>query len=208
MKKAVIFAAVAGVLAGSSVARAQSAAAPASPAPAATQQALPAWLQYHSPYAGKESDIANPHRTIGEIEIWAEQTAADVLSFNKRNYTPKMTGFQKYFTPSGWKQYADYLQSSRIVDMVGTDNYSVGTIVDERPLVINQGDVNGAYNWILRMPVTISFFTKDPVTGTEKTGPSAKFYLFMDVARVASGGGENGIAIADWRMENNTSTQN
>ncbi|MBU6475002.1 MAG: DotI/IcmL family type IV secretion protein [Alphaproteobacteria bacterium] len=176
-------------------------------APAASPSAdkpLPAWLQYKSPYVGEEDDIANPHRTTDEIETWAEQASADVLTFDRENYATRMAGFKKYFAASGWKQYADYLKSSHIVDMVGTDGYSIGAIVDEMPLIINQGTVNGAYNWILRMPVTVSFFTKDPETGAEKTGPSGKFYLFLDISRVASGGDKNGIAIADWRMESNT----
>ncbi len=197
MKKFLIAAILAVIAAAPAVAQAQGG---TSPPPA--DKALPSWMQYKSPYTGQEYDISNPHRTSEEIETWSEQAAADVLSFNKGNYMWKMRKFKKYFTDSGWKEYTDYLKTSRIIDMVASDKYSIGAIVDEQPLIINQGDVGGAYNWILRMPVTISFFTKD-ATGTEQTGPSAKFYLFIDVARVANGGGQNGIAISNWRMESN-----
>ncbi len=194
MKKFLLVAVLAAVPA---VAQAQSG---SSAAPAGN--ALPSWMQYKNPYVGEENDISNPHRTGEEIETWSEQSAADVLSFSKDSYEWKMRRFRKYFTDSGWTQYTDYLKTSRILDMVSSDKYSIGAIVDELPLIINQGDVGGAYNWILRMPVTISFFTKG-ATGAEQTGPSAKFYLFIAVTRVANGGGQNGIAISNWRMESN-----
>jgi hypothetical protein len=180
---------------------AQQGAAPP-PAPAAAQP-LPSWLEYKPAYVGEENDISNPHRTTEEITTWAQQAAADVLTFDKDNYTAKMVSFKKYFAPMGWDQYTEYLKDTKVVDMVGGNGYSIGAIVDEVPQIVNQGTTNGAYHWILRMPLTISFFTKDAASGQAKTGPSGKFYLFVDILRVAKNsgiGGEDGIAIISWRV--------
>ena len=166
-------------------------------APAAPR---PAWLEYKPAYLGEETDIGNPHRTTEEITTWSQQAAAEVLSFSKENYTDKMGSFKKYFVQQGWSLYTAYLKDTKIIDMVGEGGYSIGTIVDEVPEIVNQGSSAGAYHWILRMPITITFFKKDPVTGETKAGSSGKFFLFVDVLRVAAGGGDDGIAIANWRV--------
>ncbi len=110
-----------------------------------------------------------------------------------------MTGFRKYFVPQGWQLYMAYLKDTKVMDMVGSGGYTIGAIVTEVPEIVNKGATGGAYHWILRMPITISFFKKDQ-SGDSKTGPTGKFYLFMDIMRVAQGGGDDGIAITNWRM--------
>lgn len=178
-------------------------AAGAAPPPAAGMPAeegkLPSWLEYKPVYSGEETNIANPHRTRDEITTWAQQTAAEVLSFGRDDYTQKMTSFRKYFVPQGWDLYIGYLKQTRAIEMISAEDYTMGAIVADVPEIVNQGTFNGAYHWILRMPVTISFANKNP-DGTAKPGPSGKFYLFMDVLRVPEGGGDAGIAITNWRV--------
>ena len=180
---------------------------PAAVPPPSNQQAAPvpdqprpARLEYKPSYLGEQTDIGNPHRTTEEITTWAQQAAAEVLSFGKIDYADRMNGFKKYFVQQGWQLYTAYLKDSKVIDMMSDDGYSVGAIVDEVPEIINQGPSGGAYHWIVRMPITISFFKKDIVTGETKTGSSGKYFLFMDVLRVAEGGGEDGIAITNWRV--------
>lgn len=182
--------------------------APVTAAPPGTAQApaaeaplppRPAWLEYHPVYTGEENDMNNPNRTHEEIAQWAQQAAADVLSFSKSDYNAKMASFKRYFQPQGWKLYTAYLTDSRAIDMVGKQDLIMGAIVDELPEIVNQGSAGGAYHWILRMPVTIGFHRLD-AEGMPKTVASGKFYLFIDVQRVAVGLGDNGVAIVNWRV--------
>ena len=165
---------------------------------------LPAWLEYKPSYVGEQNDIANPHRTAEEITMWAQGAAADVLSFSQEDYTDKMNEFKKYFVEQGWQPYTAYLQNTKILSIVSEKGYSIGAIVDDVPEIIKQGASDGAYHWTLRLPITVSFFKKDLVTGDMQTGSSGKFFLFIDVLRVAEGGGDNGIAIDDWRVTDAT----
>jgi len=170
-------------------------------APDGTTTQLPAWLQYKPVYKGEENDIANPHRTADEMATWAQQAAADLLSFSKDDEEAKMAAFrQKYFVDQGWQLYTAYLKDAKILDMVDGQGYSVTTIVSEVPEIVNKGSAGGSYHWILRMPITISFYKKDPATGESKPGNSAKFFLFIHALRVADGGGTDGLAIMDWRV--------
>lgn len=192
---------LAAMLSGASLAWAQGT-PPAAPqgAPAQVPLKKPAWLQYKPAYTGEENNIANPHRTNDEITAWAQEAAADVLSFSREEQSAKLKGFEKYFNPKGWQLYVAYLKDSKILNMVDEDSYFVRTIVTQPPEVVNRGASNGVYHWIVRMPITISFFKKDPEAGESKPGPVGKFYLFVDISRLAEGGGDEGIAIVNWRV--------
>jgi hypothetical protein len=81
------------------------------------------------------------------------------------------------------------------------EGYSVGTIVNAPPEVVNHGSAEGSYHWIVRMPVTISFYTTLE-NGETKTGASGKYLIYMDITRIESGGiDDNNIAIANWRVD-------
>lgn len=196
MKKILMAALLAAILFAPSPASAQPPKAPAQPqqAPAKAQ---PSWMEYKNPYVGEEDNIANPHRTAGEITAWAQQAAADSLTFSRGDYKGRLNGFKKYFVPQGWQYYAAYLKDSKLINMVVDDGYSVGTIVNELPEIVNQGPSEGVYHWVVKMPITISFFVVDQQQGSSRSSASGRYLLFLDVARVAEGG----IAIVNWSVE-------
>ena len=190
------------ILSGASAASAESinVEVPPSAAPARVIESVPDWMKYRPAFQGEENNIANPHRTTEEITAWAQQAAADVLSFNKENRAARMSDFKKYFVKQGWMLYTAYMQENKVLSMVDQQGYSVSTIVSQVPEIVNRGASNGVYHWILRMPITISFYKKDPVSGEPKPGPFGRFYLFLDVSRLPEGGGDDGIAITNWRV--------
>lgn len=169
--------------------------------PALAQQpaAKPDWMAYKNPYAGEENQITNPNRTSEEIVTWAQQTAADVLSFGPADYKDKLAAFKKYFVPEGWQLYAAYLKSAKLINKVTEENYSVGAIVTNPPEIVKQGATNGAYRWVVSVPVTISLFVTDPA-GKTVLESSGKHTLLVDIARVENGD-DSGIAIDSWHVE-------
>ena len=156
----------------------------------------PSWLDYKTPYAGEENNIANPHRTREEITSWAQQVAADSLSFSKVNYKNKLKSFKKYFVKKGWQLYAAYLKETKLINMVVDDGYTVGTIVNELPEITNKGTFGSVYHWVVKMPITISFFNSNTQKNPEPYA-SGKYFLSLDIGRVANGN----IAVMGWNVE-------
>lgn len=173
------------------------------PAPPA-ETPKPDWMKYRVPYGGGtgagEGGLSAAHRTLEEVGIWAQQAGADTLSFGPPAPLEKIEGFRKYFSSQGWKPYDDYLKKSTLLTMVAEQGYSVSTIVERTPEIVGHGVKEGAYHWILKMPVTVGLFSKD-AAGNAKSGDSSKYVLFMDVMRTAEGGGDNGLAIFNWRLD-------
>jgi Type-IV b secretion system, inner-membrane complex component len=171
----------------------------AAPAPA-TKSLLSLWHPYGDEQ-NSQNNLANSNHTLDEILNWAQQTAADVLSFSPDDRATKMESFQKkYFVKQGWGLYLAYLHDSHIEDMVEREGYFASTIVPNIPQIYSTGAKDGAYHWIVKMPITIGFYKKSASpTADPQAGPSGKFILYIDVMRVASGG-EDGVAITNWQV--------
>lgn len=171
--------------------------APVNTAPAAPK---PAWMQYKTPYIAEMGSVSNPHRTSGEIIIWAQEAAAEVLSFGPSDYAQRMHGFKKVFVPEGWESYANYMRGTRFLELVRDRGYSASTIVSDAPEIIGQAALTGGYKWSLKLPLTISFYQATP-EGSAKTDITGHYSLYMDVVRVEQANDGTGIAIAGWRVE-------
>ena len=163
--------------------------------PATVKPKPPSWLEYKNPYVGEGNNIARAHRTTAEIANWAQQAAADSLSFRKANYKRKLKSFKRYFVQEGWKFYAAYLKETKLINMIVDDGYTVSTIVNELPEIINHGASENIYHWIIKMPVTISFFEGDTYKNP-KIVASGKYLLYLDIGRVT----KEDIAIMNWDM--------
>lgn len=145
------------------------------------------WMKYRTPYAAGEQGLSGPHHTTEEVSIWAQQVAADALSFSPANYGKKMEDLRRYFTPPGWELYQAYLKNSKL-DGTAT----VTSIVSSGSEIVSHGAVEGVYHWIVKSPVTTSF------SGSDAGGQSV---LYMDVARAPEGGGDDGLIVYNWRVD-------
>jgi len=166
---------------------------------AQTPVSKPAWLEYKNPYAGEEDLISNPHRSAEEITTWAQQIAAEVLSFGPADYKKKLGGFKKYFVTDGWQTYAAFMKKAQLISRVEEGGYSLVSIVNAPPEITQQGDSGGVYHWTVKMSVTISVFGAGR-DGKNRLETSGKYILLLDMARVAEGG-DNGIAINRWHVD-------
>jgi hypothetical protein len=208
MKNALMVLFCAGVALATSAAWAQqgvppaAAPAPATAAPALTPAAKSLLSLWH-PYGdaqNSQNNLANPNHTLDEILTWSQQTTADALSFSPDDRVSKMEGFKKYFVKQGWDLYLAYLHDSNIQDMIDREGYFVSTIVPNIPQIYSSGTKDGAYHWIVKMPITIGFYKKSASANVDpQPGPSGKFILYIDVMRVASGG-DDGVAIVNWQV--------
>jgi hypothetical protein len=172
----------------------------AQPAPAPVQAKKPDWMKYHTPYIGEQTNINNPHRTTTEILAWSQATTSNLLTMSPTDYKLKLTEFKKYFVPQGWQDYAGFLRDTKTISMVTQEGYSINTIVNLDPVMLNHGAVAGAYHWLMQVPITVSFLITAP-NGELQTSGIDKYILTLQVGRVAEGSGDNGIAIESWKVQ-------
>jgi hypothetical protein len=161
---------------------------------------------FQNPYSGEENDLGNPNRTSEEITSWAQQRAAEVMSFTAENLNDKARSQLKDFNEQGLAEYKKYMTDSRLLEMVRSQQYTVTTIANGDALVLNSGSIGGAYHWIVELPIMVTFHHMDVATNEAKPVAGGEFKLVVDVGRVLPKDGVDGLQIMSWKMEPKTAS--
>lgn len=172
----------------------------------APQAAAPApvnndWMTYHNPYSGEQNDLANPNRTNAEISAWTQTAVASALSFGPEDVNEKVTAAKKMFVASGWTDYASYVKQAQLMERVRQQNLTLSTILNGDAVILNSEAVEKRYRWLVRVPVMMTFISKDVVTKEQKPVGTGKFTLTLQIGRVDKNLGDDGIAIESWKLE-------
>ncbi len=169
-------------------------------APALAQDAAkPDWMQYKSPYVGEENDIANAHRTSDEIMAWGSKIAADALSYDLSNFTSHADTLKTSFVQSGWGDYVTYLKDMKLLDVARSGKYMIATASNGDPMILNSGNMNGAWHWEISVPIITSINQPDK-EGSPQTVSTSKTRIKILLTRVAEGG-TDGIAVESWKLD-------
>lgn len=171
------------------------AAAAAAPAPSND------WMTYRNPYAGEQNNLTNPNRTPAEIQAWTQKAIASALSFGPDDFTQKLTDAKKLFVTKGWTEYAEYVKQAQLMERVRNQGMTLSTILNGDAAIVASEAVAGAYRWLLRAPVMMTFMKKDAATGQLKPVGTGRFTLTLQIGRVPKEQGDEGIAIESWKIE-------
>ncbi|WP_235602944.1 DotI/IcmL/TraM family protein [Piscirickettsia litoralis] len=71
------------------------------------------------------------------------------------NYRSEIKGKRRYFTQYGWNQYLDAFKDT--VQKVTDKKYILRATISDVPVVVQKGQINGAYSWKLQVPVLLTF---------------------------------------------------
>jgi hypothetical protein len=164
-------------------------------------QPLTGVWEYKDAYTGEENDIKNPNRTQEEVLAWAQQRAADVMSFTPDNIDKKLSQIQGGFVSQGWEQYKAYMQESDVLNRVKAQGFSVVTIVNGEALILNSGTGGTqSYHWLVEMPLMVTL-SRAGMGGDMQPMSGGSFKLIMQLGRVASNRGVDGLAVESWKIQ-------
>lgn len=136
--------------------------------------------------ASEGQDLSRQHLSAAEIGRSLPGGIADVLTFNKDNYKETVERARFYFTPNGYNQYLQFLNTAGIEQMLIAQNLQAGAYAEQDPLVLTHGVFDNAYKWVYEVPVTISF-TRNDAQGYDAGDiipQNRRFLLRAQLARV------------------------
>ncbi|TVQ84470.1 MAG: hypothetical protein EA357_02930 [Micavibrio sp.] len=169
---------------------------------------LPDFLQYGRD-RNIDTDLSIPHRTKLEIQFWAAETAANVLSFGVNDIHEHMEDIKKYFVQSGWDEFNAFASGTRLIDRVIERRYRLISVVSGPAAVLpRDGPVGGIYRWEVEVPMLLSFYPTDAYGRPLGEDPSAttRMVLILAVSRTPTrsqdvGSNDFHAAISGWRTQ-------
>ena len=172
-------------------------------APFADQDAV---LDELDPTGNKE--LAQPldqrHRPNTVIAQWVQMIVPALVTYNSGDYEQEYAEKIKSFSKVGAEEYVAFLQSKSIIKTLKTGRYNVSGIVQDYPIVINEGPVDGRYRWLMQVNVLVTYLDGNMTRysrAQEGDTITQEFVLTMQLGRVRGADNEHGLLIETWNVK-------
>lgn len=122
---------------------------------------------------------------------WANQAAVAAYTYNFATYRKELQDASEYFTPDGWNDFEQALQSSRNLETVINKKLVVTAVATGAPVILDRGVLDGHYSWKVQMPLLVTY-------ESASTTIQQPILVTMLVTRVTTLNVPKGIAIAQF----------
>jgi intracellular multiplication protein IcmL len=112
------------------------------------------------------NDTNQPHHSNEAVANYAVTAVTSALTYSFDRYREQFQEAQDYFTqPQGWNSFVEAVDNSDILDLVQERRFN-STAVAQNALIVRQGvNAEGVYEWVLQMPVRVTYQSASEVTG-------------------------------------------
>ncbi len=135
--------------------------------------------------------LSEPNLSSPALISWSAQAATEVMTFGFNDYRRRLQESSRNFTRRGWESFTGALQKSRILEKVEVNQQVATAVPTGAPIIESEGMVNGRYQWILQMPMKITY------QSGAKTD-TLSLLVTLVVVRVPRLESANGIGIEQW----------
>jgi len=110
--------------------------------------------------------LDRPHQTAAEVSNFAVKAVTTSLTYDFANYRADFNNALQYFTkPKGWNHFVDAVQKSQMLDLVQKRRLNT-TAVANNAIIVREGiNSHGIYEWIVQIPLRITYQSASEVTG-------------------------------------------
>jgi len=135
--------------------------------------------------------LTQPNLSNPALMSWVAQAATEVMTFGFNDYQRRLQESSRNFTRRGWESFTNALQSARIIETIEQNSQVVSATPRGAPILQSEGVVNGQYQWVVQLPMTLSF-----QSGSQKR--SVNWMVTLVIVRVPRLESPNGVGIAQW----------
>lgn len=139
----------------------------------------------------KMSALAEPNLSTPALLSWSAQAVAQTMTFGYHDYRKRLQESSRFFTRPGWAKFTAALEGSGIVGRVEDNNQVVTAAPTAAPKIVQEGIVNGRYEWRLEIPMNITYRSGSKVH-------SESPIVMLKIVRVPRLENPNGIGIEQW----------
>ncbi len=135
--------------------------------------------------------LNQPNLSTPALLSWTAQAVSETMSFSFSNYRRNLQESSRHFTRAGWESFSTALQQARIIESIEANTQELTAVPRGAPILKSEGVVNGQYQWIVQIPVLLSY-----VSGSKTR--SDNWIVTLVVVRVPRLESPNGVGIAQW----------
>lgn len=136
-----------------------------------------------------------PHRSPAHLAEWITTVSSEILTFEKSDYRSEMKDRKDRFDSNGLREYVAFLQERNIIKILEDGTFQVRSFVEEPPLLLNEGVVDGRYRWLYEVPVMVSYMNKNMKTYKKADAVNQRIILKIQIGRSADGSGVDGLKV-------------
>lgn len=135
--------------------------------------------------------LEEPNQSDSAVLQWANQAAIASFTYNFVNYRKELQAASEFFTPDGWRQFLQALQSSNNLDAVKAKKLIVSAVATRAPIILDKGVLNGRYSWRVQMPILVTYQSASQFTQQNNV-------VTMLITRVSTLNSPRGIGISQF----------
>ena len=154
-------------------------------------------LEYQADVSEVE-DLSIAHRHAEQIGMWLTDAVTQALNFSAGEYDAHMEALEQMMSSQGMSDFRQFVDSANMVSMMEKRGLQLHSFANGKPLLKNEGELNGRYRWLFQIPVTMTFLPEG-LTGYKNKDPdiNEKIMVNVQVGRV-SGQNEDGLVVETW----------
>ena len=109
--------------------------------------------------------LNQPHHSAERVANYAVEAVTSALTYRFDRYKEEFQASQDFFTqPAGWNSFVQAIEDSNILDLVRERRFN-STAVAQNARIVKQGvNAEGVYEWVLQMPVKITYQSASEIT--------------------------------------------
>lgn len=136
-----------------------------------------------------------PNLTNQALLSWVVTSVTEIMTLGFGDFEKQLVSQKKRFTKGGWESFKDALFERGLRDVFKSRQLVLTTVPSNAPVVVAQGpDPEGVYQWIVEMPIILTFATNNNVSTKQKN------IVRLTIVRVPAEQSLNGIAIKIWKI--------
>lgn len=135
--------------------------------------------------------LSEPNLSSPALMSWVAQATTEVMTFGFNDYRRRLQEASRNFTRQGWESFSKALERAHIIETVEQNQQVVTATPAGAPVVQSEGVVNGRYQWVIQMPMALSYQSADKVKND-------MLLVTLVVVRVPRLESPNGVGIEQW----------
>ena len=137
--------------------------------------------------------LTMPNMTNPALLGWAASSITEIMTIGFGDFETKMLGQKWRFTQDGWNAFVGAFLGVKADEKFRLNQLVLTTVPSDTPVILSQGQNDDKiYQWVVQMPIIMSYATNNNVTKKEKA------VVTLTIMRSAVS--PSGIAIDSWNL--------